>query len=129
MYFYVIHPREFRFHQGEPLPDNALLVVIDAVGLYDNIPPKEGVQCVGESLEEQASTKVSPQFITRLLQLVLEYSVFEFNQKIYQQQFGTSMGCKPAPPYANIFMARKIDKEILKISENIWKMGKSLLGS
>ena len=42
----------------------------------------------------------------------MEDSVFELNQKKYQQQFGASMGCKPGPPYAN--MARKIDKEIKK---------------
>ena len=38
--------------QGE-LPPNALLVVVDAIGLYDNIPPKEGVECVGEVLTEK----------------------------------------------------------------------------
>ena len=57
------------------------------------------------------------------MQLILEYSVIEFNQKKYQQQFGTSMRWKPDPPYANIFMARNIDKEILKIFEQNMENG------
>ena len=42
--------------QGE-LPPNASLDVIDAIGLYDNIPPKECVKCVGEVLTEKQDTK------------------------------------------------------------------------
>jgi hypothetical protein len=60
-----------------------MLVVIDVVGLYDNIPPTEGVQCVAEVLHEKPTTRVPGQFITRLMQLILDYSVFEFNQKKY----------------------------------------------
>ena len=57
------------------------------------------------------------------MQLILDYSVFEFNKKKYQQQFGTSMGTKPAPPYANIFMARKIYKAILQVCEKYIENG------
>ena len=89
-----------------------MIVVIDAVGLYDNIPPKEGVQCVGEGLKENPSSRVLSGFIEILLEIILEYSVFEINQKKYQQRFGTSMGIKPAPSYANNFMSRRIDHKI-----------------
>ena len=62
--------------------------------------------------------------IIRLLGIILTYSVFEINQAKYQQQFGTSMGTKPAPPYANIFMDRKIDEQIVKIAEKYTVDGK-----
>jgi hypothetical protein len=52
-----------------------------------------------------------------LLQIILEYSICLFNKNTYQQQFGTTMGTKPAPPYANIFMARNIDERLWKIAE------------
>ena len=94
-----------------------MLVVIDAIGLYDNIPPEEGVTCVGEGLKEQSNLKVPSEFITRLLTIIQDYSVFEFDNKKYQQSFGTTMGSKPAPHYANNFMARRIDKKILEIAE------------
>ena len=104
--------------KGE-LPKNAMIVVIDAVGLYDNIPPKEGVQFVGEGLKENPSSRVPE----RLLEIILEYSVFEFNQKKYQQRFGTNMGIKPAPSYANNFMSRSIDNKICEISETYSEIG------
>ena len=93
------------------------MVVIDVIGLYDNIPPNEGVHCVEESLKEKPGSNVPPGLITRLLQIILDYSVFEFDGIQYKQEFGTSMGSKPAPPYANIFMARTIDSKIKEIAE------------
>ena len=110
-------------NKGETLPNNSMLVVIDVIGLYDNIPPEEGVQSVGEELQEISNSKVPPGFIMRLLKLILDYSVFEFDQKLYQQLFGTSMGTKPAPPYANVFMARKIDFKILEILQKYQENG------
>ena len=69
-------------NQGEELPSSAMLVVIDAIGLYDNIPPEEGVKSVGEALRERPVTKVPAAYIERLLQIILDYSVFKFNKKI-----------------------------------------------
>jgi hypothetical protein len=43
-------------NQGENLPDSALLVVIDVIGLYDNIPPTEGVKSVASALEEKPNS-------------------------------------------------------------------------
>ena len=111
-------------NSGERLPDNAMLVVIDAIGLYDNIPPKEGVKCVEESLRQNTYSNIPPELITRLMQVILDYSVFEFDGTKYQQQFGTSMGSKPAPPYANIFMA-KIDSKIKEIARKFQENGQS----
>ena len=50
--------------------------------------------------------------------LILRYNILEFDQKYYQQKIGTSMGIKPAPPYANNFMARKIYPKIIEIAQN-----------
>jgi hypothetical protein len=105
------------------IPDNAMLVVLDVIGLYDNIPPDEGVHCVGESLEKTGSLKVPVEFIMRILNIIQDYSVFEFDKQRYQQQFGTSMGSKPAPSYANTFMAEKIDPKIQKILEKYTERG------
>ena len=35
-----------------------MLVMIDVVGLYGNIPPEEGVKSVGESLQERTTSTV-----------------------------------------------------------------------
>ena len=57
---------------------------------------------------------IPPDFIIRLLELVLKYNIFEFNQELFVQMIGTAMGTRPAPSYANIFMARVIDPKILE---------------
>ena len=106
------------------LPENAMLVVVDAIGLYTNIPQDEGVQCVREALEENGNTTVPSNYIARLLEIILKNSIFEFNKELYQQQVGTSMGTKPAPHYANNFMARKIDKKFWEIAEKYMKNGR-----
>ena len=104
-------------NKKEQLPANALLVVIDAIGLYTNIPQEEGVQCVEEALSERLNSPVPGNYIARLLEIILQNSIFEFDKELYQQEVGTSMGTKPAPSYANIFMDKRIDKRIVKIAE------------
>ena len=44
-------------------------------------------------------------------------NIFEFDEKLYKQDVGTAMGSKPAPDYANIFMA-EIDAKIAQIAQN-----------
>jgi hypothetical protein len=110
-----------QINQEEELPANAILVVIDVIGLYTNIPQNEGVQCVEEALSERMNSPVPGNYIARLLEIILQNSIFEFNKELYQQKVGTSMGTKPAPPYANIFMDKIIDKRILNIAEKYAK--------
>ena len=57
----------------------------------------------------------------RLIQLILDYSVFEFDRKLYQQLFGTRMFTKPAFFYANVFMARNITLKMIKIVQKYKK--------
>ena len=52
-------------NKGEKLPETDMPVVIDAIGLYDNIPPEEGVKSVGESLQERKTSTVPSGFIMR----------------------------------------------------------------
>ena len=65
-----------------------MLVVIDAIGLYNKIPPHEGVQCVEEKLKQNPTPKVSPEFIASLLKIILEFAIFEFSQKKYIKSWG-----------------------------------------
>ena len=91
-----------------PLPGNSILVSIDVSGLYTNIPQDEGLESVSEALD-QKSLPFPKEFLLKLLELTLKFNIFEFNSELYLQQIGTAMGIRPAPSYANIFMA-KIDQ-------------------
>ena len=85
--------------------------------LDTNIPQKEGVQSVSECLEENPNPTVPSHFKVRLLEMILKYNIFEFDKSLYQQMVGTAMGSSLAPSYANMFMARQIDKKIKELAQ------------
>ena len=101
-------------NQSEKLPPNSCLVTADIKGAYQNIPQGDGIDCLNDTLEEREIKETSSEFISKLMELVLKYNLFEFHGAPYQQLIGTAMGSKPAPSYANIYLAKRIDTEIEK---------------
>ena len=97
------------------LPDNTILVSVDISALYTNIPQSEGINSVNEALLETNISDSARQFVIDLLVIILKYNIFEFNGEHYVQNIGTAMGSRPAPAFANIFLARNIDKKIVEI--------------
>ena len=106
-------------NEGPPLPQNAMLVTIDVSALYTNIPQDEGLNCVKETLDERNNPVLPTEFIIKLLELILKNNIFEFNSEYFIQLIGTAMGSKPAPSYANIFMAKQIDPAIRKLAKDL----------
>ena len=102
-------------NKGPKLPQNAIIVTFDVVGLYTNIPQEEGLKTAREALEERVNPETPSDFIVRMLEIILKFNIFEFDKKLYRQVIGTSMGSRVAPSYANLFMARSIDANIIKI--------------
>ena len=88
------------------IEDDDILVTVDVTGLYTNIDHSEGIKAVREILEKFSDDNVKNVFILELLELVLSQNIFEFDEKLYRQEIGVAMGGKPAPNYANIFMAK-----------------------
>ena len=101
------------------LPAGAILVSVDVSALYTNIPQDEGIEAVREALLERENPEIPTDFIIRLLEIVLKYNIFEFNSELFLQLIGTAMGTRPAVSYANIFMARRIDQQILDLAEQL----------
>ena len=87
------------------VPDHVVPVCIDVINLYSNIPHDEGIGAFKASLDNRANQTVSTGFLIALLTLVLTMNVFEFDLKHFLQEWGTAMGTKVAPTYANLFMA------------------------
>ena len=86
------------------IPDNAILVTLDVVSLYTNIPNEEGIRSVARSLVKNPPPLTTPRIVLEFLREVLTKNNFEFDGKNYLQVGGTAMGTKLAPSYANIFM-------------------------
>ena len=87
-----------------PLPQTTRLVTIDVVAMYPSIPPREGLAAMKRALQREGMAVEKIEYLTRLTEMVLNCNVFEWNGKLYQQQFGTAIGTPLAPPYSGLFM-------------------------
>ena len=99
-------------NEGDTLPADAKSVTIDLKSMYTNIPIEEGIAAFEEELENIEDKSIPTDFYIKLLRLVLECNIFEFDREFYIQLLGTAMGTRVAPTYANLFMA-KLEKIML----------------
>ena len=89
------------------LPQGALLVTLDVVGLYPNIPTEDGLKAAQDALNKSRrdpSVKPSNKSLLKLLKLVLKRNNFVFNGRHYLQIRGTAIGTMVAPGFANTYM-------------------------
>ena len=88
-----------------PLPAHALIVTIDVVGLYTNIPHDEVEVSVTEALNNQSNHGTPPlSMVLKIINHVLKNNVFSFGDLMFKQIHGTAMGTPMAPTIANLFM-------------------------
>ncbi|MDF8238698.1 hypothetical protein P4715_15085, partial [Listeria monocytogenes] len=73
----------------------------DVEALYTNIPHKDGLQAVRNTIPDN----VTANLVAELCDFVLTHNYFTFGDNVYLQISGTAMGTRMAPQYANIFMA------------------------
>ena len=93
------------------LPENAMIVTADVVGLYPSIPHEAGLSALKKVLENRSVKKIPTENLIKMAEFVLKNNIFEFNNKVFQQISGTAIGTKFAPPYARICMDR-VEQEL-----------------
>ena len=86
------------------IPENAILVTADVVGLYPSIPHQAGLEALREALDKRKIHKVPTGKLVKMAEFVLKNNYFIFSDEAHQQILGTAIGTKFAPPYACIFM-------------------------
>ena len=115
-----------KINNGPKLPSNSMLVTSDITGAYTNIPQDDGSECLLEALEERKDKKISSKFTVDLMELIQKYNIFEFhNGMLWKQVIGVAMGIHPAPSFANIYLARRIDKYISELGHKYRENGES----
>ena len=72
------------------IPDGALLVTLDVLSLYTNIPNHEGLIAVASHLRKDRTKDPITPYILELLKLVLQSMNFTFNNDHYLQVGGPS---------------------------------------
>ncbi len=91
------------------VPEDCILATIDVKSLYLNIPHRDGIKAVINTLynnnAQSDEVSIPPETMKDLLNIVLAHNHFQFNDTMYHQIQGTAMGTKMAPAYANIFMS------------------------
>ena len=84
------------------IPENAILVSADVVGLYPSIPYKVGLQAFKNALEKRKQKHIPTEKLINMAEFVLKNNFFEFNGSVKQQVSGTAIGTKRAPNYVCI---------------------------
>ena len=76
------------------------------------------------SLEEREVKNIPTNFLVKLMDLIQTCNIFEFHYgQLWKQLVGVAMGIHPAPSFANIYLARRIDKAIRQLE---FKYGKKI---
>ena len=86
------------------VPENAILVTTDIVGLYPSISHELGLKALREVLDKREQHTIPISELMRMADFVLKNNYFEFNGQIKQQISVTAIGTKFAPLYARFFM-------------------------
>ena len=89
-----------------------MLVTADVDALFTNILHEDGLKCLKEELDKRPSPKVPTEYLIKLMDIIFNQNIFSFHESLWKQKVGAAMGSKPVPSYANIFMARILDRAI-----------------
>lgn len=104
------------------ISNSTLLVTMDVISLYTNIPHDEAIEYITEQykntlqLWHKYNTKVLPvsvENIQKLLTFCLSHCEFSYNNKFFKQNYGLPMGAPAAVRVANIFMYKHLTEFIL----------------
>ena len=89
----------------DSIPENAILVTADVVGLYPCLPHEVGLRALREALDKTDEKTIPTEELLKMAEFVLKNNYIEFGNKIKQQISGTAIGTKFAPPYTCMFMS------------------------
>ena len=85
------------------VPNDALLVTADVVGLYPSISLEPGLQALKEVLKRRKDKKISTNDLVKMSAFVFKNNCFEFNGEVKHLKTGTAIGTNFSPTYASIF--------------------------
>ncbi len=84
--------------------ENNEMVSFDVKALFPSIPEIEAVALMKQWLVESEISNRDAELYSGLIDLVVSQKVFQFNNKLYQQESGASIGSLLSPWEAEVFM-------------------------
>ena len=94
------------------LPGIIILCIVNVVGLYPNIPHKEGLSALRKQLVNRTEKYISSDSLCDLAEVVLKNNIFEFAKKKLKEKRRIAIGTNFAP-YSILCMA-ELEEEILQ---------------
>ena len=102
-----------RFKNMRSIPDNAMVVAADMVGLYPSIPHSAGLNSLKKAFENRVNKQIPKSDLVKMARFVLSNNYFEFSKKVFQRMSGTAIGTNFVPSYACIYMD-EVETEFLQ---------------
>lgn len=106
-----------KFNTEYEINEHTYLISLDVTSLYTNIPQIEGATWVSEYYEETINLWTNPvmplipkELLYECIIFILTNTTFQFNDKLYHQNFGTTMGARVSVKFANIYMHKLLSK-------------------
>jgi len=90
------------------LPENAFLFTSDAKSMYTNIDTDAALNIIPDYLiANEKRFTYNTNAVIAALRITFKNNPFRFNDWFAKQKSGTTMGKRPAPPWATIFFGIK----------------------
>lgn len=88
------------------IPECAISVTDDVVGLYPSIASEVGLNALRMALDNRKHKPINPEDLKQMEEFVFKKNFFKFNEKVKQQISGMAISNKFALTYVCIFMDR-----------------------
>ena len=79
------------------IPDNAMLVTADLVGLYFSILHSADSNSLKRAFEKRVDKHAPTSDLVKMTEYVLSNNYFEFSEKVFQQMSGTAVQAQSLP--------------------------------
>ena len=87
-----------------PQPPGTRLYSLDIVAMYPSIPTSRAPAVMKQRLLRSGMAADLADWLTRMVELMLRSSTFEYDGSLHTQATGTSIGAPYAPAYAGIYV-------------------------
>ena len=118
-------PAFIRTIEGIKTPPDTKIAVYNISSMYTNLRFDEVLEAVDQTLPTWVTTPPMPptekKHLLKLLSIILNNNIFTFDDKLYRQIVGVSMGSRVSPEAADIAMG-KILKDIMNKFEHTDKI-------
>ena len=81
---YIKDTNEFllKLKNFRKVPDNAILITADVVGLYPNIPHNEGLEVLKKRIDNFYEKSIPTEDLFKMAEFVLKNNYFEFKSNV-----------------------------------------------